>query len=178
MKLKKIDQTRFDMIKNMIESFVSMGQDLEMVMTGLKPQIAEFEREVGVKLKVDVDAVEKVTLIDLRKDYMRTRFPNAESMVFRAKTQGVPVEVKIYKAGEYEFTNLDIVESLKALISKVEALDVEIKDMEQSDFKGISDTDEDDDLKDEFQEGSENQPEETSDFDEDASGLDENAQED
>lgn len=135
MKLKKLDQTRFDMIKNMIENFLAMGQDLDFVLTGLKSQIEDFESEVGVKIKIDPNAEDKVTLIDLRKDFMRTRYSNPENLVFRAKSQGVPIEVKIFKAGEYEFSNKDVVEAMKALIQKVEALESEIKDMGHSDFK-------------------------------------------
>lgn len=134
MALKQADQIRFDAIANLIGTLKNLGHDYNTVLGAAAPQIAEFQESTGqaVRVKSNFD----IELIDRRKDFLRIRSPNSESKVLRTKVDGVSIDVKIFKEGDFDFDNETIASSLRRLAEEVSGISkplVEFPDCEVND---------------------------------------------
>lgn len=125
MALSKTDQVRFDGLQQTLKMLLGT-LELAQIESMMAPQIKEFEESTNHQIKfkkVDDDVV--LELQDLSKDYLRVRGTDPYK-VLRSRVEGVPVEVKISKDGDYSFTNRDTVSALRALADEVESLTFEL----------------------------------------------------
>ena len=112
------------------------GLPIEQIQSMMAPKVAELENEANVKLNlVSTESGASFDVVDLSKDYVRVREPNAESKVLRCKVLGVEIDVKTFKEGKFEFNNEDVVKALRSLADEVEDLPVEINTLENVDVR-------------------------------------------
>lgn len=133
MALKQADQIRYDSLVALITTLKNLGHDYHTILGAAAPQIKEFQDEtgLGVRLKSNFD----VELIDRRKDFLRIRSPNSESKVLRTKVDGVAIDVKIFKEGDYDFDNAAIEASLRALADEVSSIEKPLVDFPDCEVK-------------------------------------------
>lgn len=124
MAMKQVDQVRYDALAAMINTLSGLGHDYDTVYKAVKPQIKEFEDATGRAVRIKSNF--EIELIDRRKDFLRIRNPNEQSKTLRTKVDGVSIDVKIYKEGDYEFENATIAQSLRRLADEVSALPKEL----------------------------------------------------
>lgn len=124
MALKQADQIRYDALVSLIQTLKNLDHDYHTILGAAAPQIKDFQEETGfgVRLKNDFS----VELIDRRKDYLRIRNPNEQSKTLRTKVDGVSIDVKIFKEGDYDFENATIAQSLQRLADTVKGLPAEL----------------------------------------------------
>lgn len=124
MALKQADQIRYDSLVSLIQTLKNLNHDYHTILGAVSAQITEFQEETGfgVRLKNDFS----LELIDRRKDYLRIRNPNEQSKTLRTKVDGVSIDVKIFKEGDYDFENSTIAQSLQRLADTVKALPSEL----------------------------------------------------
>lgn len=158
MALKQADQIRYDSLVTLITTLKNLEHDYHTILGAAASQIKDFEKETGLGVRVKSNF--EVELIDRRKDFMRIRSPNTESKVLRTKIDGVAIDVKIFKEGDYEFDNSAIETALRLLADEVSDIGrplVEFPDCEVKEhIKELSDLDEDKTEKEEV-----DQPQET-----------------
>jgi hypothetical protein len=141
MALKKEDKIRLDSLKKTFTMLVTNGIDEGQVLTMMGDQIDEFESITSSKLKVQFGEDPKIEIVDLSKDFVRTRLSNEDNHVLRAKVEGVPVDVKIFKRDDFIFTNIEIISALRILADEVESLDVELTTLGHADVRKIESKD-------------------------------------
>lgn len=120
MALKQADQIRYDAIATMINTLKNLDHDYHTVLGAVAPQIADFEKSTGQAVRIKSNF--EIELIDRRKDFLRVRSPNSESKVLRTKVDGVAIDVKIFKEGDYDFDNETIASSLRRLAEEVSGI--------------------------------------------------------
>lgn len=161
MALKQADQIRFDALATLIETVKNLGHDYNTVLGAAAKQIAEFQEATGQAVRVKSNF--EIELIDRRKDFMRIRSPNSESKVLRTKVDGVAIDVKIFKEGDYDFDNETIASSLRRLAEEVSGIqkplvgfpDCEVKDHLEEVSGPVSDEEEMEESEGELQESNE-----------------------
>jgi hypothetical protein len=136
MALSKIDNIKLKGLQSTLDVLVSLKKTNQEILEIMSAQIKEFEQETNHKIMMNI-ANEKAIFItiDLSKDYLRTRNPNEESQVLRAKVQGIMIEIKIQKENEYNHTNKHMAESLIALSEKISEMSTELNILGSSDIK-------------------------------------------
>lgn len=135
MALKKEDKVRLEGLQNTFAMLVSNGLHYSQIDTMMAPQLKEFESITGSKIRTHYGENHRLEVLDLSKDFIRVRLPNEESRVLRAKVQAVPIDVKLFKADDYDFSNEDVVSALRALADEVEGLDFELNSLVSSDVR-------------------------------------------
>lgn len=143
MALGKIDNVKFESLSQTLSMLLQHDTELETVKLMLAPQISDFEESSNHKVKFVTRDDESVILeaLNLSKDFVRTRKPNSETQVLRAKIQGVGIDVKLFKEKDYIFSNEEIISALRALVDEISEVDVEFNTLGNSDVRKL-DTDE------------------------------------
>lgn len=124
MAMKQVDQVRYDALESMITTLSGLGHDYETVYKAVTPQIKDFESATGRTVRIKSDF--EIELIDRRRDFLRIRNPNDQAKTLRTKVDGVSIDVKIFKEGDFEFENATIAQSLRRLADEVGALPKEL----------------------------------------------------
>ena len=136
MALKNNAKVRFEVMNQTFGSLIANNLDLETAKGIIGAQVEEFEKETNHKINYEVNGASgKLVLLDLSKDFVRTRMQNEDNQVLRAKLQGVPMDVKLWKRDDFEFSNEDIVSALRALANEVEAMPVELITLKHEDVR-------------------------------------------
>lgn len=117
-----------------------VAMSVDGAVAAMAQQVSEFEaisKHRVVFLAEANAAGEFLDIIDLRKDFLRTRKPNDESLVLRTKIQSVPIEVKLVKDGEYSFDNKEVVSALRALADEVDGIEIDLFSLDNSDVRSL-----------------------------------------
>lgn len=137
MNLKPIEQVKFDAIKTVVQALKSAGMDESLIATSVAAQVAEFEATTRYVVKIHATAQEDgqfITLIDTKKDFVRARLSGETGQALRCKVFNIPIDIKVAKTGEYEFTNEQIADALIELAKTVLKLDTQVKIAGNLDF--------------------------------------------
>ena len=141
MALKKHEQAQLDMIQKSLDMLVNIGgMTNDDMLTHLNPMIAGFEAETNMKVVIAPTESGKPVLdvVDLKKDFVRSRWNPSETLQgLRAKSLGVPIEVKVTKADDFTFSNKQIVSALRELANSVETMDVEFHTLGLADLERL-----------------------------------------
>lgn len=139
MALKAIDKVKFDTLQATFSGMVAGGMDIDAIKGILSAQVVEFEAETNNKVKYVVDGtIGTLELTNLSKDFLRIRNPNEETKVIRAKVEGVGIDIKVFKAEDYEFSNEEIISALKALTVELEDSSVVFSEQEPCDLRDLA----------------------------------------
>lgn len=137
MNLKPIEQVKFDAIKTVVQALKSAGMDESLIATSVSAQVAEFEATTRYVVKIHATAQEDgqfITLIDTKKDFVRARLSGETGQALRCKVFNIPIDIKVAKTGEYEFTNAQVADALVELAKAVLKLDTQVKIAGNLDF--------------------------------------------
>jgi hypothetical protein len=137
MALKKEDKIRLEGLETTFKMLVKNNIPESQVVSMITDQVGEFEVATNSKLKLIFGEDPYIELVDLSKDFVRTRISNEDNYVLRAKIEGVPIEVKTFKRDDFTLTNLEIASALRALADEVEVLDVELATLGNDDVRKL-----------------------------------------
>lgn len=130
MALSKTDQVRFEGIQQTLTMLNNGGLPLEQIKAMMAPQLIEFQKVTNHKVRyVTSDKGVTFELLNLSKDFLRVR-GTEEQKTLRAKIQGVPVDVKVFKEEDFLFSNEDVVSALRALADELEALPFQVNTLD------------------------------------------------
>ena len=149
MALSKIDTVKFKSLSQTLSMLLQHETSLETAKVMLGEQISDLEDSSNHMIKfitLDDDSV-ALEVLDLSKDFVRTRNPNSETQVLRAKIQGVGIDVKLFKEGDFKFSNQEAIDAIRALAAEVEGLPFELNAMGVSNVRKL-DADDSEDLED------------------------------
>lgn len=139
MALKKHEQAQLDMIQKSLDMLVNIGgMSNDDMLQHLNPMIAGFEAETNMKVVIvpTESGTPALDVVDLKKDFVRSRWNPAETLQgLRAKSLGVPIEVKVTKADDFTFSNKQIVSALRELADSMETLGVEFHTLGLADLE-------------------------------------------
>lgn len=136
MALSKIDNIKLKGLQSTLDVLNTLNKSNQEILEIMRAPIEEFEHDTNHKIIIDIVNGKPIFItIDLSKDYLRTRNPNEESQVLRAKVQGIMIEIKIQKASEFNHSNKNIAESLIALSEKISEMSAELNTLGSSDIK-------------------------------------------
>lgn len=139
MALKAIDKVKFDTLQATFSGMVAGGMEIGVIKGILSAQVVEFEAATNNKVKYVVDGtVGTLELTNLSKDFLRIRNPNEETKVIRAKVEGVGIDIKVFKAEDYEFSNEEVISALKALTAELEGSSVTFSEQEPCDLRDLA----------------------------------------
>jgi hypothetical protein len=140
MALKKHELTMMDTIlqsATIISGLVE--QDVKQVTEKLKPMLDSFTAETQQKiiLVITEGGVIKGELLDLKQDFVRTRFNTEKTMLsLKAKLNGVAIDIKIVK-DNLKSSNEQVAEALSELHSIVSAMPVSMETHGHDDWPRI-----------------------------------------
>lgn len=139
MALKQTDIIRFEGLNQTASILRANGFDFTATEAAMAAQLTEFEATARHKVKLLKEPVDGVFLevIDLSRDFIRTRKPNEESLVLRTKIQNVPIEVKLVKDGEYCFDNTSVANALRELAKEVESISFALSELDNEDVRAL-----------------------------------------
>ena len=129
MALKKHEEAIFENLKMMAKTMYQAFPSEEQLAQSMKEMLVDFENKTAVKLVPRVSEAGEVTLeqIDLKQDFVRTRFNTEKSMLsLRAKLSGIAIDVKVIK-DTFRAGNKDIAQALADLSAVVQAMPVEME---------------------------------------------------
>ena len=127
MALKQVDQVRYDAIAAMVKTVSGLGHDYETVKQAVQSQLDDFEAATRKAIRIKSDF--SLEIIDRRKDFMRIRQPNEEASNLKTKVDGVAIDVKVFKEGDFNFENATIAQSLRRLADTVASLPAELSSL-------------------------------------------------
>lgn len=138
--LKQADMLNLRWLQNNAAMLYKMNLSKEAICEAMKEQIAEFEQSSKHLVKILQQPIDDsyIELVDLRKDFVRTRTPNEESLVLRTKIKGIPIEVKLFKKNEYQFSNESVADALRSLADEVETFEFELSTLENNDVRALA----------------------------------------
>lgn len=129
MALKKHEQAQLDMIQKSLDMLVNIGgMSNEDMLQHLNPMIVGFENETNMKVVITPteNGSQALDVVDLKKDFVRSRWNPGETLQgLRAKSLGIPIEVKVTKKDDFVFSNKQIASALHELAESISTLDVE-----------------------------------------------------
>jgi len=137
MALKKEDKIRLEGLEQTLTMLTSSGIEKDAIEKMMETQISDFQKITNTKVKLNFESKPSIDLLDLKKDFVRTREPNSETQVLRAKIEGVGIDAKLFKQEEYIFSNSDVVSALRALADEVEKLPLELNTLGVSDVREL-----------------------------------------
>lgn len=128
MALRQAEQLQLSNLNDIAVMLHELGIPEETILAKAEPKIKELTDTAKGKvvLKYDENGVPHFEHIDLRSDFVRTRFNTESTMLsLRAKIVGVPIDIKVKKDDEV-FTNKEVASSLRELALIVEKMPVEM----------------------------------------------------
>ncbi len=129
MALKKHEQAQLDMIQKSLDMLVNIGgMSNDDMLQHLNPMIVGFENETNMKVVITPteNGSPALDVVDLKKDFVRSRWNPGETLQgLRAKSLGIPIEVKVTKKEDFVFSNKQIASALRELAESISTLDVE-----------------------------------------------------
>jgi hypothetical protein len=139
MALKSSDALVFKSLSASLKMMLKLNPDIDAVKDAMAQNISEFEAASGHLVRFSlVDGEWQMVLVDGKKDFVRIRRPNEESKVLRTRINSVQIEVKLQKAGEYEFDNEWVAKALKDLAAEIEGLDISLVEQEACDVRKLA----------------------------------------
>lgn len=136
MALKAAEKMQLDFINETAKMLGELNIEESLIIEKLKEKVSDLENSANCKLVLAVtDGVQQFNVIDLRSDFVRTRFNNAEKtqLSLRAKILGLPIDIKV-KKDEDVFSNKEVVKSLRELADIVEQMPVSMLEHGQDDW--------------------------------------------
>lgn len=137
MNLKPIEQVKYDAITTLAKALKDAGMDLAAVKQYAQKQIDDFEESTRYVVKLHPEPLENgsyVSLIDTKKDFIRARQSGETGQALRCKVFNVPIDIKVQKNDEFEFSNAQVADALEELRNIVLRLDVEVSTAGNVDF--------------------------------------------
>ena len=137
MNLKPIEQVKYDAITTLVKALKDAGMDLTAVKQYAQKQIDDFEESTRYVVKLHPEPLENgshVSLIDTKKDFIRARQSGETGQALRCKVFNVPIDIKVQKNDEFEFSNAQVADALEELRNIVLRLDVEVSTAGNVDF--------------------------------------------
>jgi hypothetical protein len=141
MALKKHEQAQLDMIQKSLDMLVNIGgMSNDDMLQHLNPMIVGFENETNMKVVITPteNGSPALDVVDLKKDFVRSRWNPGETLQgLRAKSLGIPVEVKVTKKDDFVFSNKQIASALRELAESISTLDVEFYTLGLADLERL-----------------------------------------
>ncbi|MBD8089364.1 hypothetical protein IFT48_05155 [Pseudomonas fluorescens] len=130
MNLNKQQQQLFTQLNNILKAIRSVAQDPVVVKDKMAVWIEDFEASVGADLKVrfgDVLASE-IVLIDCSRDSLASSLDSTETLMVRARSEGIRIAVTAAYKDQYRHSNAAMADALEALAQQLRAVPFEVID--------------------------------------------------
>lgn len=123
MALNKTDSAKLQALQDNVSLLIKVANLApEAAFAGIAEKAAEFEAQTEHKILLlgaaDADG-NWLSVVDLRRDFLRLRQVGDGYTVLKSRALGVSVEVKVARTGAYEHANLRLAEALEKLAASI-----------------------------------------------------------